>query len=887
MCLRWNVWLDPLTAIGRKGLFYFLFFKCAKSSETEKVRVKVSFKSVGRQPSIFQNLFRFSLPYFFQILICFCTEIKFQKANERQLQTERYWWLTNNLINTMEDRTSSGYHRPRRPASETIAYLRGLPLDIDSAHQEVTHFLSGANHNHNNDDDDDFFPQSLAAAFSALEEVKAEIASLAGDEYGSQSIEILAQIAAPHSEIASRILLNACKGYYLHLATHRYGSHVLQTILQLSATSSEIGNGKDMALHDEAPPTLRDEDTASLPSLYDCIQAVVEELAPHASELVMHMCGSHVLRTLLCVLGGVALVAGHASGGNQNKRFEQTGATIRGRLKSKKKKKKKKPSSGGDDLAPHAGTMSIIYPSNPRIDPNEFSSTLESLSSAILGEASEDPGELQQHACHNSAGPLLIVLIRVLTYFSKEARAEFADGGTDHSTNAAIADFRMGIAKPEPRYSHGSLADKAVKQILCWQEGVDEQEHASDVVYGLSGEPRGSHVLETILRLCPDDFYESLLKYGDFLTAQTMQDYVAHPVSNFVVQTMLTTVRSKEQAETVLKTVEKVIASGVAIDPAKKRRGILWRATELAAKYRIEQDGLLKAIRLGFLACKGDNAGEASTETSEGGKKKKQRKKASSVEIKDCIPILIGLRRNSEDDQRITLDAAGCRSVHHMLRFSPRLCQDVLDGILKELSSEDLVSLARDGLGSRCIMDGILDGPVKTPIFSTATKDLREKLEGNWASLATDRVGHHTVKKLFKHLPRIDDKAKLVEELYDAGNRLRGNAMGRSVIDACLIDAYDENRKEWRHRVGKLQSTTEEKFLADVTGKTEQKNHQTKVEDSSGAVVVEGEDEVVAPKAKRKRRRKRKTNDDGETNDSSRKAQKLSTESIMNIMNVN
>jgi len=807
----------------------------------------------------------------------------------------------------MEESTSTGYHRPRRPASETIAYLRGLPLDIDSSHQEVTRFLSGKDtgDNEDEDEDDDFFPQSLAAAFSALEEVKGEIASLAGDEYGSQSIELLTQIAAPHSEIASRILLNACKGYYLHLATHRYGSHVLQTILQLSATAND--SAKDLALHDEAPPSLRDEDTSSLPSLYDCTQAVVEELAPHASELAVHLCGSHVLRTLLCVLGGVSLVAGHAGGGNSNKRFEQTGATIRGRLKSKKKKKKRKPTSSEENnLAPHAGTMSIVYQSNPRIDPDEFANTLESLSSALLGEPSEDPGELQQHACHSSAGPLLIVLVRVLTYSAREARAELSEGhnkNTDRDVesakkkaNTAIADFRMGIARSEPRYSNGSLADKAVKQILCWQEGADEQENVSDVLYGLSGEPRGSHVLETILRLCPNEFFASLLKYGDFLTAQTMQDYVAHPVSNFVVQTMLTTVRSKEQAETVLKTAEKVISSGVAIDPTKRRRGILWRATELAAKYRIEQDGLLKAIRLGFLAWRGDSNAETGNDASEGGKKKKQRKKASSVEIKDCIPVLIGLKRNSEDDQRITLDAAGCRSVHHMLRFSPRLCQDILDGILKELSTEDLVSIARDGLGSRCIMDGILDGPVKTPTFSASIKELREKLAGNWTSLATDRVGHHTVKKLFKHLPRIDDKAKLVEELYDGGNRLRGNAMGRSVIDACLIDAYDENRTEWRHRVGKLQSTTEEKFLADVTGESDRKNSRTKPDDST-AVVVEAEDEAndndatSAPKSKRKRRRKRKSNDDaegGENNESSRKAQKtISTESIMNIMNVN
>jgi len=378
-----------------------------------------------------------------------------------------------------------------------------------------------------------------------------------------------------------------------------------------------------------------------------------------------------------------------------------------------------------------------------------------------------------------------------------------------------------------------------------------------------------------------------------------MQDYVVHPVSNFVVQTVLTTVRNKEQAETMLKTVEKVIASGVTIDPTKKRRGILWRATELAAKYRVEQDGLLKAIRLGFLACKNDdntNNDQVGNDANDSDKKKKQRKKASSVEIKDCIPMLIGLKRSPEDETRISLDAAGCRSVHHMLRFSPRLCQDVLDGIIKEMSSEDLVSIAKDGLGSRCIMDGILDGPINASIFAGATKDLREKLSGSWASLATDRVGHHTVKKLFKCLPRIDDKAKLVEELVDAGNRLRGNPMGRSVIETCLIDAYEEDRKEWRHKVGKLMSKTEEKFLEEVTRKPERKKQTAKSVATAGiAAEAEGESNTAVhntTKAKRKRRRKRKVNEEAQSEYKElRKMQKpssgiISTASIMSIMDV-
>ena len=190
-------------------------------------------------------------------------------------------------------------------------------------------------------------------------------------------------------------------------------------------------------------------------------------------------------------------------------------------------------------------------------------------------------------------------------------------------------------------------------------------------------------------------------------------------------------------------------------------------------------------------------------------------------------------------------------------------------------------------------MDGILDGPINASIFAGATKDLREKLTGSWASLATDRVGHHTVKKLFKCLPRIDDKAKLVEELVDAGNRLRGNPMGRSVIETCLIEAYEEDRKEWRHKVGKLMSKTEEKFLEEVTRKPERKKQTAK----SVATAVEAEREAntavnTTTKAKRKRRRKRKVNEEAQSEYKElRKMQKpssgiISTASIMSIMDV-
>jgi hypothetical protein len=748
----------------------------------------------------------------------------------------------------------SGYNRPRRPNADTITYLRGLPLDVDSAKAEVDSFLT--------DGEDDDFPQSLAAALSALDEVRLEIASLAGDEQGSQSVEILAHLSAPYSETAARVLLSACSGYHLHLATHRYGSHVVQTILQLAASSS---SENDLALHSEAPQFGSFVDT--LPSLSDLILEMVEELKDSATELATHVCGSHVLRTLLCVLGGVNLL----SSGQQNDNKVDSGAVLRGRKKSKKKKKKPAPDDASKS-APHAGTMRVVYRTNSRLNPDEFAPQLETLAYSLLGEPTGAPGVLQQHACHPSAGPLLIILLRVLTYSSTEAREMVKNQTLD--VNAAIADFRLGITRPEPAFQMGSVAHEMAKRLLCWNDSLEEQKQVGDVIYGYSGEPRGSHILETLFRLCPDEMYNSIVKYGDLESPSSLQDYSEHNVSNFVVQTFLTTIRSKDQAERVLKAIEKVISCGLAVDPSKKRRGILWRTCELAAKYRVGQESLLKAVRMGFGSLNESNADDTEkTETSEG-KKKKQRKKASALEIKDCIPLLINLKSAEADGGRADIDAAGARAVYQMLHFSPRLCEDVLKGILEGLSETEIEILAKDGLGSRCILDGILDGPPNTSNFASAFKSLFIKLQGRWTSLSTDRVGHHSVKKLFHALPKIDDKAKLVEELVDGGNRLNGNAMGRSVAEECLVHIYSENRKEWRKAMSKTQ-TKETNFMDDIVAETNKT----------------GIDNEGKSKSKRKRKRKRPEKEDNDDDAKPLKAKSergsdLATDAIIDAMTV-
>jgi nucleolar protein 9 len=751
---------------------------------------------------------------------------------------------------------AGGYNRPRRPSHETIAYLRGLPLDIQASTAEITNFLDPEH-------PDNEFPQCLAAAISAIDEVRHEIASLAGDEHGSQCLEVLANIAAPYSETAARILLHACSGYHLHLATHRYGSHVVQSILQLAVASS---CKEDLALYEDSPQFSEATD-GTLPSLTDLILEISEEISPNAPQLAIHVCGSHVLRTLLCVLGGVNLVS---SPGGTNGNKVATGAILRGRKKGKKKKKKKPVSSAE---APHAGTMHIVYLKDSRVSPDEFSSALDDLNSSLIGKPTNGPGELQQLSIHPSAGPLLIVLLRVLTYISISAKLESQREQNKDGDDVfnSIADFRLGISRKEPKFEIDSPAHALVKRLLCWQESTEEQQHTGAIIYGLSGEPRGSHLLETMLRLSPDSVYESIVKYGDFDSPTSLQEYVEHEFSNFVIQTLLSTIRSKEMAESMLEAVEKVISSGLATNPHKRRRGILWRAVELAAKFRVGQESILKAIRIGFGAT---NAEEAEGTAGEDGKKEKNRKKDSAVAIKDCIPKLINITKPESDGGRAVLDVSGSRSVYHLLRFSPRLCDEVLSGITEGLTQDELQMIAKDGLGSRCIMDGILDGPVKTPIFAAAVKNLFGKLQSCWVGLASDRVGHHTAMKMFAALPRIDDKVKLVEELSTGGNRLGGTAMGRSVAELCLVDEYQDSKKSWRQTVSRMLEKEDKPLEEMIPG-------------------VAAEKEGSKDKSKRKRKRKRADNktEEQEEEAAPKKVQQpsskfLSVDSIMNAMSI-
>ncbi|KAL7537763.1 hypothetical protein ACHAXR_008042 [Thalassiosira sp. AJA248-18] len=787
------------------------------------------------------------------------------------------------------DASNSEYGRPRRPSPATVTYLSGLPLDENLAAQQAREYIEYFSVVGNKDGEAERqgeppeYPQMLSAAHAALSSIFRELASLACEEIPSQQIETLVRIACRYSLVAKRIILASMSTYWTFLSTHRFGSHVAQTVLRCVVAECEMNldefdDGEEqcegkMVIEDSYGSILQNEDGNHNDSLSKILVKTMEELKPFASDLAVHVCGSHVLRTAIMIMAGAELVDAFPrptfdSYNNPMSGEWDTGvlgATRRGKLKDKKKKKKKRGGPTDEDRGgstPQVATVVKEMKVVQELQSADFKKDTDTLLNEIVGilslsEGMDDgkvnpPGELQQLTCHPSAGPLLVQILRLLSFrdFHSKPTPKKKGGGKE-----VVPDRRLGILPQEPRYSQGSQAESFVHRLLCWDPSVDtdstegnsegvetstKQPYAGDIIFGLSGEPRGSILLEAIFHCCPDSFHDALCTAGGFYDDAALREYIKHGVSNFVVQTLLVSVRNREQVSRMVKCFCGIIEDGSVLkrnprpvndkdDGAKEykpksnnqRMGIVWRTFEMCGTKGSSQDQeqILSALMRGFAstttAPEDDSAdGKASED-----KKRKKRSKAKGLSVEECIPSLLGFSPGSyegeSDFSRLTLDAAGARTLFHVLHFKERLRKDWVNGIVNVYGCDDLVKIANDGLGSRCIMDGLLDGPAR----SFVSKLLVSKLSDRITFLAAERVGHHTVEKLFRALPTMEDKAALSAELSHSLNRLGSNAMGRSVMVSCAVKEYLEGERVWKEALAKQKE--KDGWLEEILGEKE------------------------------------------------------------------
>ena len=637
---------------------------------------------------------------------------------------------------------SQEYGRPRRPNPETVSYLNGLPLDESLATQQVRDYVEHFQKQvATNADEAPEYPPLLTATHAALSSIQKELASLACEETPSVQVETLLRISCRFSVMAKRAVLYSMATYWPFLCTHRFGSHVAQTALRCVVANCEVNmdefddEGKEIA-EDSYGGLFSNEDDTSLAYL---MLQTLEELKPYASELAVHVCGTHVLRSAICILSGVEFVDAFAPSKNDEQSEWDVGALAaarRGKLKDKKKKKKKKQPTGADGDSHSRQEVTTVKAMSmiPDLQSDKFDKDGKVLMQDLINviclcdgnNRNNDgkvtpPGELQQRSCHPSAGPLLIQIIRVLSYLDEQSLQ--STGNSKQNDLESKADRRLMILPREPQYAPGSDAESIVHKLLCWDQSISDtgesastQPYAGDIIYGLSGEPRGSVLLETILRCCPDSFHDELCQTGGFYVEDTLREYAFHSVSNFVVQAVLNTVRNKSQAAKLVKCLCGMIEDGSILKfkggdgdspGTNKRMGIVWRALEMCVLKSSSQDQeqIIHALMRGYGSIN-SGSGDNDADDEVGGRKKRSRAKGLSAQ--ECIPMLLGLKpagTSVEEDSgngfRLMLDASGARALHQIFNFSERLRLEWVKGFMRVYEQEDLVKIANDGLGSR------------------------------------------------------------------------------------------------------------------------------------------------------------------------------------------
>jgi hypothetical protein len=496
-------------------------------------------------------------------------------------------------------------------------------------------------------------------------------------------------------------------------------------------------------VNDSYASLLNDENTSSLS---DLLLQTLEELKPFASELAVHVCGTHVLRSAICILSGVEFANAYARPSNQNEVLSEwdvgaLAAVRRGKLKDKKKKKPA-PVKGDSHSIQDVTTVKAMKMMS-ELQSEQFGKDTKVLLKEIIGVISSNgknkssgaicpPGELQQRTCHPSAGPLLVQIVRVLSYLDEKCK-QSAKKKSSTGDSESTADRRLGVLPKEAQYSLGSDAEALVYRLLCWdpsinsesdnainedaQDSENTQPYAGDIIYGLSGEPRGSILLETILHCCPDAFHDALCQVGGFYSEETLREYAYHSVSNFVVQAVLNSARNRNQVAKLVKCLCGMIEDGSILKfkgdddssetGTNKRMGIVWRAMEMCAFKGSSQDQeqIIHALMRGYAAL--NTTSDENKEVDNDGAKRKKRSKSKGLSADECIPQLLSLKPASGDadagvdGSRLVLDASGARALHHIFHFSDRLRSDWVKGFLRVYGQADLVKIANDGLGSR------------------------------------------------------------------------------------------------------------------------------------------------------------------------------------------
>lgn len=228
-------------------------------------------------------------------------------------------------------------------------------------------------------------------------------------------------------------------------------------------------------------------------------------------------------------------------------------------------------------------------------------------------------------------------------------------------------------------------------------------------------------------------------------------------MSNFLIQATLQRVDAKASAENMVVSVadlaSQLLASG--------RAGVLWRAAQACCRLGLKpkvQGKLLDAVASAVQ--EGHGGGKpGSGDAAAGSPRATTSSSDPFTAARAWVPALLAAKLPGEGGlTRLSLNVPGARIVQNALRFDPAVAAPVLKAVAA-LPETLLVALSRDNLGSRCLLDPVMEaagdggvggGKRKNKAVEDALRTILRAFRGHLVSMACDRIAWHVLLKFFR-----------------------------------------------------------------------------------------------------------------------------------------
>ncbi len=248
-------------------------------------------------------------------------------------------------------------------------------------------------------------------------------------------------------------------------------------------------------------------------------------------------------------------------------------------------------------------------------------------------------------------------------------------------------------------------------------------------------------------------------------------EFCEHGVSNFLIQAALQRADDRALAEKMVGAI-----SDNAVDLLRARRaGVLWRAAQACVRLGLNAKTQSKLLEDIALAVQAGHTGTthpsaqattacADAEDGKGGAGNPSPPPSVFDAFKAArawVPALLSPRLPGEGGlDRLFLNVPGARILQNALLFEPPVAAPVLKAVAA-LPEDLLAAIARDNMGSRCLLDPILEaaggragggskGKGKNKPAEDARRAILRALRGHLVAMACDRVAWHILLKCFR-----------------------------------------------------------------------------------------------------------------------------------------